>query len=412
MMECLPAGRRAPVRLRHLPFTLAAGALVAAVALVCGCGPVGSGGTGAPAGAALSGFSQGPINGFGSIIVNGVRFDDSNARVVDDDDNVLSASADLHLGTTVDVQAASAGSGAMTQIRVHDDLVGPVTTAYDATSHRIEVLGEAVDVDATTFVDGIPGGLQGLATGTVVEVSALYDPVADLYHATRIGTRPGAAYYIVRGAVAAPAGGSFRIGSQVFDYGTLGLPAGFETGRIVRIRLDTAPSAQGHWQVSAIGNGVFVPPDGGTGDLRGTVGAVVDDSHAYVAGVLVDASMATRAPSDARLADGALVVVHGTMSGTELIASRIDFAPGQPAAGTGGGSQYVTGFQITGSILTPVDMVGHTFGLRGPTTVDYATASFTGGSAADLARDRKVTVHGSLSADGQRLVAAMIAIGG
>jgi hypothetical protein len=397
---------------RHVPFTFAAGALCATVALVCGCGPVGSGGTGAPAGAAAGAFSQGPINGFGSIIVNGVRYDDANARVVDDDGNVLSASADLHLGSTVDVEAATPDSNGVTQIRVHDDLVGPVTAPWDAASSSIQVLGETVDIDDTTFVDGITGGVPALVAGTVVEVSSLYDPVADVYHATRIGLKPNASFYAVRGAVAAPAGGSFRIGGQVFDYGSLGLPAGFATGRIVRMRLETAPSSQGHWQVIAIMNGVDLPPDGRTGDLRGAVGAVVDGSHAYVAGVLVDASMASRGPSDGRFATGALVVVHGTMSGTALVASRVDFKPGPPTAGSAGGSQYTTGFEITGNILTPVSVSSHTFGLRGPTTVDYATATFTGGTAADLALGRKVKVEGLLSADGERLVAMTVAIGG
>jgi hypothetical protein len=397
---------------RHLPLTFAAGALCATVALVCGCGPVGSGGTGAPAGAAAGAFSQGPINGFGSIIVNGVRYDDTNARVVDDDGNVLSASADLHLGSTVDVEAATPDSNSTTLIRVHDDLVGPVTAPWDAASASIQVLGETVEFDDTTFVDGITGGLPALVAGTVVEVSSLYDPIADVYHATRIALRPNASYFAVRGAVSAPSGGSFRIGGQVFDYGSLGLPPGFATGRIVRIRLETTTGYPGHWQVSAIMNGVDLPPDGRTGDLRGAVGAVVDGSHAYVGGVYVDASAAARAPSDGRFAAGALVVVHGTMSGTALLASRVDFKPGPPAAGSNGGSQYTTGFEITGNILTPVNPAGHTFGLRGPTTVDYTTATFTGGTAADLAQGRKVKVDGLLSADGERLVAVTVAIGG
>jgi hypothetical protein len=67
-------------------------ALIGGVAALSGCGggggdvgvgtgtgvaSVGSGGTGS--------FSSGAITGFGSIIVNGVRFDDSQARVTDDD---------------------------------------------------------------------------------------------------------------------------------------------------------------------------------------------------------------------------------------------------------------------------------------------------------------------------------------
>ena len=61
-------------------------------------GGVGSGGTGS--------FASGTITGFGSIIVNGVRYDDSEARVVDAAGKVGS-SRDLQLGMVVEVDASS-----------------------------------------------------------------------------------------------------------------------------------------------------------------------------------------------------------------------------------------------------------------------------------------------------------------
>jgi hypothetical protein len=412
MMESFAAGRGARAGSRHLPSTLALGALCAAVALVCGCGPVGSGGTGAPAGVAAAGFSQGPINGFGSILVNGSEYDDTQAQVVDDDGNVLSASADLHLGSSVDVRSAASGGVAVaTQIHVHDDLVGPVTAPFDAASGRLEVLGEAVLVDETTFVDGVAGGIEGLANGNVVEVAALYDAQADTYHATRIALRSGASSYVVRGAVAGFDGASLHVGSQVFDYGGLSLPVDFGVGQVLLMHVATTPAAGGHWKVTSVEDGVVLPPDGATGDLRGSVGAVVDDGHAYVGGVQVDASTAARAPAGSKLVPGALVVVYGTMNGPVLIASRVDFQVAASLAGGGTSSRYPMDFEISGPILGPVDAAAHTFALRGPTTIDYASATFTGGSASDLAQGRKVTVEGTLSQDGSRLVATSISFG-
>ena len=74
--------------------------LVAAVAVGCGGGGgstsvagVGSGGTGS--------FTSGPITGFGSIIVNGIRFDESAASAsgsIKDDDGVVGSSGSLKLG--------------------------------------------------------------------------------------------------------------------------------------------------------------------------------------------------------------------------------------------------------------------------------------------------------------------------
>jgi hypothetical protein len=56
--------------------------LLAALAALAGCGGVDSGGTGTGDHSTLA---LGTITGFGSIIVNGVRFDESQAFIDDDD---------------------------------------------------------------------------------------------------------------------------------------------------------------------------------------------------------------------------------------------------------------------------------------------------------------------------------------
>jgi hypothetical protein len=67
---------------RLLP-AVGSAALLAAVVAACG----GGGGSTPPDSnppPAASSFTSGAISGFGSVIVNGVRFDDSGAEVVDD----------------------------------------------------------------------------------------------------------------------------------------------------------------------------------------------------------------------------------------------------------------------------------------------------------------------------------------
>jgi hypothetical protein len=71
----------APRRLLRAVCTLSTAALL----LACGGGGggiagVGTGGTGS--------FSVGTVTGFGSVFVNGVRYDDDGARLVDDDSKV------------------------------------------------------------------------------------------------------------------------------------------------------------------------------------------------------------------------------------------------------------------------------------------------------------------------------------
>jgi len=58
--------------------------LFLAAILVTGCGGGGGGGSGSDP--AQSSFTAGPITGFGSVIVNGIRFDVSGANVADDED--------------------------------------------------------------------------------------------------------------------------------------------------------------------------------------------------------------------------------------------------------------------------------------------------------------------------------------
>src|SRR5436189_6062435 len=92
--------------------------LAAAAALLAGCGGGGDTGTSSvPAGSSganTSSFAAGAISGFGSVIVNGVRFDDSAARIADDDGRVADSSA-LKLGMRVEIDGGA----------VSDDGAGP-----------------------------------------------------------------------------------------------------------------------------------------------------------------------------------------------------------------------------------------------------------------------------------------------
>ncbi|MDZ7811925.1 MAG: hypothetical protein U5L74_01905 [Ideonella sp.] len=75
------------------------------VLVACGGGGSDSPSGTAPPAAATGSYTSGAISGFGSIIVNGVRFDDSGAQVYDDDGN-RRGSDDLKLGAHVEVEAS------------------------------------------------------------------------------------------------------------------------------------------------------------------------------------------------------------------------------------------------------------------------------------------------------------------
>ena len=144
-------------------------AAVAAASVLVACG-VGSGGTGAS-------FTSGSITGFGSVIVGGVRYDDSSARVEDDEGAERSAT-DLRLGMVADIDATGdyGGKAVAQSIRFRSELIGPVTAINTATP-SITVLGQRVAVLATTVFDSasLPGTNHDTITG--------HNVVADYYAA-------------------------------------------------------------------------------------------------------------------------------------------------------------------------------------------------------------------------------------
>src|SRR6267378_2649437 len=99
-------------------------AAAAALLLAVSCG--GGGDMPAPNQA----FTQGTITGFGSIIVNGIRFDDSSAQV-SDDDGQPQARNELKLGMTVEVDSTKIDRGSNSakanSVRFGAAIVGPVS---------------------------------------------------------------------------------------------------------------------------------------------------------------------------------------------------------------------------------------------------------------------------------------------
>ena len=103
--------------IRHTWRVLAALAPIALLLAACG---VDSGGTGETAKTS----SEGRIAGFGSVIVNGIRFDDSQASIVDDD-GVAHVSSELKLGMVVDVEGelqGNSGNGVARSIQFGNEI--------------------------------------------------------------------------------------------------------------------------------------------------------------------------------------------------------------------------------------------------------------------------------------------------
>lgn len=181
------SARPSPLSRRSLLAASAATALL----MLPGCGGGGDGGSAGVGTGGTGSFTSGPIRGFGSIVVNGVRYDDAAAQVVGDGGAAL-ARSDLRLGMVVDVSGSDVStatdgrrSATATSIGVRSEIEGPVS-AINAAAGTLTVLGQLVQITPTTVFDhDLRGGLAAVAVGMVVEVYGFLQPSGQ-YLATRI----------------------------------------------------------------------------------------------------------------------------------------------------------------------------------------------------------------------------------
>ena len=162
----------------------------------------------------------GTISGFGSVIVNGVRYDTSNAQFTDE--GAAIAQGDLKVGQFVRLHGEVSASGTARAMKIErDDLLEGPIGAIDAVAGTLVVLGQTVVIDADTSFDEriVPASLAGLALAQWIEVDGLPGPDG-IIHATRIEPKAAAGEMEVTGVVSAldTTVRTFRIGSLVIDY--------------------------------------------------------------------------------------------------------------------------------------------------------------------------------------------------
>lgn len=165
--------------------------------LLCGCGGSGSNdntvssigidGSGAPASA-----TAGTIQGFGSVIVNGVRYNTDSASIEISGQTALES--ELEVGDYVTIVGSvntDGSSGVATSIRLQHNVIGSIDS-ISASTDSFSVLGQTVFVNADTFYDDLitPRSLSGLSLDLTVEVSGFTRANGDIV-ATRISIADG-----------------------------------------------------------------------------------------------------------------------------------------------------------------------------------------------------------------------------
>jgi len=378
---------------------LALFALVA-VASCGGSGVVGSGGTGSPLGVAV-----GTVNGFGSVIVDSVSYDDRGATVVAEVTPGVDVIAEVKLGHRVAVEYQSAGVASV--VRIEASLAGPVASIVSPT--QFSILGQTVTVNASGAAGPITqfGGGYGQAldirSGDSIEVHGVLVRQGDVsqIQATRVDKLAAApAYLRVTGAVSnlgAAGTATFALGALTVDAsGADILPAAtaLANGQTVRVLARpstlTTPSA-GAWLLQAAQVRVAELRDGGLDSaVSGLVTQLDPLAKTFMFGSLrVDYSAATVSPASATLANGQYVLARGAVAADgSLSASTLtirDTATDDEA-------------ELRGNIVGYNAATGG-FSVR-DVTVDTSGATLQGCPASGLANGLFVVVAGTLSDTG------------
>ena len=176
-------------------------------------------------------YAQGPIEAFGSIVVNGEHYDISTASIRVNGE--VATEAELALGQIVAVQGhiESGGDRVADAVDFEANLRGPVQS-IDAVAGSLQVLGQAITVGPETTIEADLGnGLAALAIGDYVEVSGLAT-VQGTLAATRIAQVDSSNELRIIGRAEGVNLGSFTfsIGGLVVDYSSAGLIEGFPGG--------------------------------------------------------------------------------------------------------------------------------------------------------------------------------------
>jgi hypothetical protein len=186
-----------------------------------GCG--GGGGNYAGGGIGGTGMSVGAITAIGSIEVNGVKFDTTNAAIfVGDEKKGLGdqvVRSYLHIGQVVVVEGtvnADDMTGSANHVYFDANVAGPVES--DPVAGEFWVLGQPVICDSDTVVVGY-ASVDDIREGDLVEVSGLVGSSGAI-QATYVARKPSLAEQEVKGVIRNlnTATRTFSIGNLTVEY--------------------------------------------------------------------------------------------------------------------------------------------------------------------------------------------------
>ena len=310
--------------------------------LLSGCGS-GGGGTSTSTGGTTSGSAaaSGTVTGFGSVYVNGKKFETNDVEVIHDGHSErCSVSPTNHCGLkegmTVTVTGSFNGDQRFASTVSQSDAVEGLVQSIATDGLSLVVMGQMVFVDNTTLIDnsnGLNGNFGNLAVGDFVEVNGHVRPNG-VIQATFIEKKVAGVTPEVRGFVTGHdvVAKSFQIGglTVVYDNNTIindmPFPSGtnwntllvevkgtvFNSGTSTLTATKVEPENQG------VGNNMdefevegFVTKVDGPGDFFiGMTHVQTTSSNEFRGGTIDEIVVGAKLSAEGRLANGILTAKH------------------------------------------------------------------------------------------------------
>ncbi len=307
-------------------------AALATIIVACGGGGMGSSASPPTAVAGPAGVSVGAITGFGSVHVNGKKFQ-TTSTVIHVDGQAVTQN-DLHVGDVIEVKAhhdSTTNTDVAEAIEVHSNVIGPVGS-IDTVGGKLVVLGQSVVISsATSFDDSIvPASLAGITVGDILRVSGSTATNGDI-QATRIERKPVGTTLRVNGLAAATdaTAKSLMINALVVDFSAASLSDFPSTGPKDGDQIEAVGTTLGSaGQLLAtrleLRSGKELRADaGGESEVQGLVTRFASASDFDVAGRSVSTSAATRFDGGTAtdLALNVRVEVEGTVDAAGVLAA-------------------------------------------------------------------------------------------
>lgn len=340
----------------------------------------------------------GPISGFGSIIVNGMRFSSVGASLQDDDGLSVNLSQ-LKLGMTVRVSGDADDStqlGTASQLEVVHGNRGTIT-AVDAVAGTLSLLGQTVTTNAATAYQGA-AGLAALSAGQAVEVFGVLRADGSLL-ATLVEIKPALNTVSLIGNITALGTTSFTVGTLTVNFSPNQVTGVLAVGARVKVKAASGPvggvltASSVHVAGASSVNGSALPA-GARLKIKGVASAAAQNGLVTVSGTAVNVSGAA-IKGGSTIATGQLLEVKGTWDGSVLQATQVELEGYRDSQIGGSNELYGAVSSVNGNTVT-VNGV----------TVDLSRAVFSHGAMAQVLVGSYVEIKGSVS--GNTLVAAKI----